>query len=499
VVVGLRGRLATRAGAARTWLASIPRHCRRHVALAVALAVAVALLVQGIGLTNGQRDGRRPPADVEPTVQESARHGLGWPSDWRRPDPEPSPVRRTAKGPLSSWVARIVAGPSTLVDARGHRWQRDSGHVGGWASVTNARIEGTGTQSIYQHERWGMRGYIIQVPAPATYAINLYLAETRFSRPRQRVFDVSAEGVVKASDVDIIEAAGRNHAYHVSFTAVVTDGQLDLGFINKIDQAKVNGIEVAFLRRSTAARHLVWSDEFNGVQNSPVDSRRWRHETGGAWGEGELQSYTPRKANSHQDGRGRLRIVARAEGFRGMDSITRDYTSARISTQDRYSFRYGLFEARLKMPLGRGVWPAFWALGTDIDQVGWPECGEIDVMEHLGQEPTTASGTIHGPRDGGGANADYKPGRSVVHTTPLAQEFHTYGVQWLPGSIQFYFDGRPYWSITAADLPAGSRWVFDHPFFLILNIAIGGKWAGSPDASTTFPQALLVDYVRVYQ
>jgi beta-glucanase (GH16 family) len=495
VVVGLGGRLSTRTAAARRWLASIPRHCRPHVAL----AVAIALLVQGIGLTDGQRDGRRPPADVEPTVQEPARHSLGWTSDWRRPDPDPSLARRTASGPLTSWVARIVAGPSTLVDARGHRWQRDSGHLGGWSSVTDERIEGTGTQSIYQHERWGMRGYIIHVPAPATYAINLYLAETRFSRPRQRVFDVSAEGVVKASDVDIIEAAGRNHAYHVSFTVAVTDGQLDLGFVNRIDHAKVNGIEVAFLRRSTAARRLVWSDEFNGARNSPVDSRRWRHETGGAWGEGELQSYTPRKANSHQDGRGRLRIVARAERFRGMDSITRNYTSARISTQDRYSFRYGLFEARLQMPVGRGIWPAFWALGTDIDAVGWPKCGEIDVMEYLGQEPTTATGTIHGPRDGGSPNADYKPGRSIVHTTPLAQEFHTYGVQWLPGSIQFYFDGRLYWSITAADLPAGSRWVFDHPFFLVLNIAVGGKWPGSPDASTTFPQALLVDHVRVYQ
>jgi beta-glucanase (GH16 family) len=493
--VGLSGRPSTRTAAARTWLASISRHCRPHVAL----AVAIALLVQGVGLTNRQRDGRRPPADVESTVQEPAQRGLGGPSDWRHPDPDPSPVRRTASGPLTSWVARIVAGPSALVDARGHRWQRDSGYLGGWSSVTDARIEGTGSQSIYQHDRWGMRGYIIQVPAPGTYVINLYLAETRFSRPRQRVFDVSAEGVVKASDVDIVEAAGRNHAHHVSFTAAVIDGQLDLGFINKIDHAKVNGIEVAFLRRSTAARRLVWSDEFNGVKKSSVDSRRWHHETGGAWGEGELQSYTPRKANSHQDGRGRLRIVARAERFRGMDSIMRDYTSARISTQDRYSFRYGVFEARLQMPVGRGVWPAFWALGTDIDRAGWPECGEIDVMEYLGQEPTTATGTIHGPRDGGSPNADYKPGRSVVHTTPLAQEFHTYGVQWLPGSIQFYFDGRLYWSITAADLSAGSRWVFDHPFFLVLNIAVGGKWPGSPDASTTFPQALLVDYVRVYQ
>jgi hypothetical protein len=471
-------------GGGRSTSTAAARRCRPHVVL----AVAIALVVQGVSLTNGQ-----------PTVPAPARHDLGGPSSWRRPDPEPSAVRRSAAGPLTSWVTRIVAGPSTLVDARGHRWLPDSGHLGGQSSVTSAGIEGTSSQGIYQHERWGMRGYIIQVPASATYAINLYLAETRFSRPRQRVFDVTAEGVVKASNVDIVESAGRNHAYHVSFTAAVTDGQLDLGFINKIDQAKVNGIEVAFLRRSTVSPRLVWSDEFNGARNSPVDSHRWRHETGGAWGEGELQSYTSRRSNSHQDGRGRLMIVARAERFRGMDSITRDHTSARISTQGRYSFRYGTFEARLRMPVGRGLWPAFWALGDDIDEVGWPECGEIDVMEHLGQEPTTATGTIHGPRDDGGADADYKPGRSVVHTTPLAQEFHTYGAQWLPGSIQLSFDGRPYWSITAADLPAGSRWVFDHPFFLILNIAVGGEWAGSPDASTTFPQALLVDYVRVYQ
>jgi beta-glucanase (GH16 family) len=153
----------------------------------------------------------------------------------------------------------------------------------------------------------------------------------------------------------------------------------------------------------------------------------------------------------------------------------------------------------MQTPSGRGLWPAFWALGTDIDQKGWPECGEIDVMENLGQEPRTASGTIHGPRDGAGTQADYEPGYSVRHTAPLSQQFHTYGVQWLPGSIQFTFDGRPYGSITATDLTARSRWVFHHPFYLVLNVAVGGRWAGSPDASTTFPQALRVDYVRVYQ
>jgi beta-glucanase (GH16 family) len=299
--------------------------------------------------------------------------------------------------------------------------------------------------------------------------------------------------------VDIIKAVGRNYVHHVPFTAGVTDDELDLGFTNKVDHAKVNGIEVAFVRPSTAATRLVWSDEFNGPQNTPVDRRHWRHDTGGAWGDGELQSYTARARNAHQNGRGHLEITARAERFTGTDSITRNYTSARIITKNKFAFQYGMFEARMQTPVGRGLWPAFWALGTDIDRSGWPRCGEIDVMEYLGHEPRTASGTIHGPRSGGGAQSDYEPGRSIVHTSPLSQEFHTYGVQWLPGSIQFYFDGDPYWTVTAADLPAGSRWVFDHPFYLILNVAVGGGWAGSPDDSTRFPQALRVDYVRVYQ
>ena len=447
----------------------IVRRCLPYVAA----VVVIGLFVAGTALTSGEHVSR--PA--RPAAREPEREDLG--------------------RPLTSWTTRIAAGPSMLVDARGQRWLPDTGHVGGHSVVTSARIEGTSSQAIYQHERWGMRAYVVPVPATATYAVKLHLAETTFSRPHQRVFDVTAEGVVKASDVDIIEAAGKNHAYHVGFTAAVTDGQLDLGFIDKVDRAKVNAIEVAFLRRSTAARRLVWSDEFNGSLNTPVDRRRWRQETGGAWGDGELQSDTSRTANAYQDGRGRLVIAARAERFQGTDSITRHYTSARISTKDRYAFRYGTFEARLQTPVGRGIWPAFWALGTDIDRSGWPECGEIDVMEQLGHEPAKTLGTIHGPRNGG--ERDYKPGHSIVHTAPLSEAFHTYGVQWLPDSIQFYFDGRPYGAIAAADLPAGSRWVFDHPFHLLLNVAIGGPWAGSPDASTTFPQALRVDYVRVYQ
>jgi Glycosyl hydrolases family 16/Malectin domain len=492
-VVSLGCRLSAGAAAARAWLASISRHCPPRVVL----VIVIALLAQGASATTDRHEASRQPASAAPstTAPEVGRQGLGASSSWRRPASRPSPTTRPAGGPIESWVTRIVTGPSGLVDARGHRWLPDTGHVGGRQGITRTPIEGTSSPAIYQRERSGMRAYAIPVPAQGTYAVNLYLAETRFSSPGQRVFDVAAEGAVKVSGVDIVKAAGRNHAHHVIFTVAVTDGRLDLGFTNRVGQAKVGGIEVAFLRRSVAPERLVWSDEFSGAERSPVDRRRWRHETGGAWGEGELQAYTSRTANAYHDGGGHLVISARAERFRGADSITRDYTSARVSTKGRYSFRYGRFEARLQTPVGRGLWPAFWALGDDIDRSGWPACGEIDVMENLGQEPTKASGTIHGPR----GRDDYEPGRTVVHSAPLSQGFHTYGVQWLPGSIQFFFDGRPYGSVTAADLPAGSRWVFDHPFYLILNVAVGGRWAGSPDASTDFPQLLRVDHVRVYQ
>jgi beta-glucanase (GH16 family) len=474
-----------------------PQRYRPHVVL----VVLIGLLAQGASEAGGHRDTRRrqPAAVATTTTRETGHVGLGRPSTWRRPHRR-APARPDPTGRRSgSWVTRISASPTAFLDTAGRRWSPDAGYADGRSSGTDLHVEGTSSPAIYRHGRWGMSAYRIPVPAPGTYAVDLYLAETTFSRPRQRVFDVSAEGRVRASNVDIFQAAGRNRAHHVIFTVAVTDGRLDLGFVDKVGHAKVNGVEVAFVRSSTAASQLVWSDEFNGAQNAPVDRRRWRHELGGAWGEGELQAYTNRVANSHQDGRGHLVIVARAERFTGTDSITRNHTSARISTRDRYSFRYGVFEARLRTPVGKGLWPAFWALGTDIDRSGWPECGEIDVMENLGQEPRKASGTIHGPRDGGGARADYEPGYSVVHTSPLSQGFHTYRVRWLPGSIEFYFDGDRYGAITAADLPAGSRWVFDHPFYLVLNVAIGGRWAGSPDSTTRFPQALQVDYVRVYQ
>ncbi len=242
---------------------------------------------------------------------------------------------------------------------------------------------------------------------------------------------------------------------------------------------------------------LVWSDEFDGPDASPVDRSKWVLETGGeGWGNEELEYYTDRAANVFLRG-GNLVIRAVAEKFPQSDPKARNYTSARLKTQGKFSQTYGRFEARIKIPFGQGMWPAFWMLGDDIEKAGWPGCGEIDIMENIGKEPSVIHGSIHGPGYTGGT------GIEAPYTLPggqrLADDFHVFAVEWSPDSIAFYVDQTMYVKRTRADLRPGWKWVFDKPFFLILNLAVGGDWPGSPDSSTRFPQEMLVDYVRVYQ
>lgn len=242
---------------------------------------------------------------------------------------------------------------------------------------------------------------------------------------------------------------------------------------------------------------LIWSDEFNGPSGSPVDLTKWSFDIGGGgWGNQELESYTNRPANARLQG-GELVITALKETFTGADKITRNYTSARLVTRSKFAQSYGRFEARMKIPFGQGIWPAFWLLGTDLEAAGWPTCGEIDIMENIGKEPSLVHGTLHGPGYSG-AN-----GISASHKLPGSQKFsddyHVFAVDWEPNSIRFYVDGILYATRTPADLPSGKTWVFNHPFFLILNVAVGGGFPGNPDATSVFPQVLRVDYVRVYQ
>jgi beta-glucanase (GH16 family) len=238
-------------------------------------------------------------------------------------------------------------------------------------------------------------------------------------------------------------------------------------------------------------RTLLWHDEFDGAAGSSPDPSKWTFDVGGTgWGNAELEYYTSRPSNVALDGSGHLAIVARAEVFMG-----KSYTSGRINTLTKYTNAYGRFEARLQVPTGQGMWPAFWMLGNNFSSAGWPACGEIDVVETKGQDPNSVHGTVHGP---GYSGAHGISSTIDVPGPPLSSGFHVYAVEWTPDQIVFSVDGKSYFTITPTQIPSGDNWVYDHPFGILLNLAVGGNFVGSPNSSTVFPQTLLVDYVRVY-
>lgn len=242
---------------------------------------------------------------------------------------------------------------------------------------------------------------------------------------------------------------------------------------------------------------LVWSDNFRQDPGSLPDAARWGHDLGaGGWGNAEKETYTDSTENARivsdpfaGDSRA-LEIVAREDGNGG-------YTSARILTKGKYAVRMGYIEARIKLPHGQGIWPAFWMLGADIPTVGWPKCGEIDIMENIGREPNRVHGTLHGP--GYSGDKGITAGYDAPDGRPFYSRYHLFAVDWRKDSISFLVDGHAYRTITPSDLPKDAAWVFDKPCFMLLNMAVGGRWPGYPDTTTTFPQSMRVDYVRVYQ
>jgi beta-glucanase (GH16 family) len=245
---------------------------------------------------------------------------------------------------------------------------------------------------------------------------------------------------------------------------------------------------------------LVWSDEFNGADGTSPDPSKWNYNTGiggNGWGNNELETYTNRIKNVQIQG-GNLVITAVKETYADpSDGVTRNYTSARLKTEGLFNQAYGRFEARIKIPKGQGMWPAFWMLGNNISSVSWPKCGEIDIMENIGREPGTVHGSLHGPSTSG-PTSDASAPFSLPAGQSFADDFHLYAVEWEPGAVRFFVDSNLYATFTQSQWPAGGTWAFDHPFFIILNVAVGGDWPGFPDNTTVFPQQMLVDYVRVY-
>ena len=251
---------------------------------------------------------------------------------------------------------------------------------------------------------------------------------------------------------------------------------------------------------------LVWSDEFNASAGTYPDASKWTYDLGNSgFGNPEIENYcqpgsntapcVASQPNAYQDGSGNLVIQARRDS-------SGNWTSARLKTQGLYQFQYGKVEARMKLPVGDGLWPAFWMLGANINQVGWPQTGEQDIMEWVqSYTPTTTSSTTHGPgysgANGIGARYTFPNGGRIDDGS-----YHTYGVVWSPNLLQYYRDdpSNVFLTLSPSTIPAGTQWVYNNPFFILLNLAIGsGGFPGPTDSSTPATANVLVDYVRVYQ
>nr|WKN39813.1 glycoside hydrolase family 16 protein [Tunicatimonas sp. TK19036] len=243
---------------------------------------------------------------------------------------------------------------------------------------------------------------------------------------------------------------------------------------------------------SDDAWELVWSDEF---ESETIDLDKWTFQEGNGcpnlcgWGNNELEYYTDRPENAFMED-GHLVIQAQQEDYEGAS-----YTSAKLISRGKGDFQFGRIEMRAKLPEGQGIWPAFWMLPTEEVYGGWAASGEIDIMEMVGHEPNTVHGTVH-----------YNPVPSNQHqgepyeaTSDLSEEFHTYGITWQQDSIHWWFDDTNFFTVRKGELAQAERYPFNEKFYLILNLAVGGNWPGSPDTTTQFPQEFVVDYVRVYQ
>jgi beta-glucanase (GH16 family) len=271
-----------------------------------------------------------------------------------------------------------------------------------------------------------------------------------------------------------------------------------MDFIHKLNIKKYLTVSIILLvvgcsndqkQTVTTLNQLVLEENFNipGAPNNAL----WSNNIGtgnNGWGNNELQYYTDRPQNIKVED-GLLKITAIKEPFMGSG-----YTSGRILTKGKFEQKYGRYEARIKMPWGKGLWPAFWMLGANSETVAWPQCGEIDIMEYLGSKPTSIFGTVHGP--------GYSGGNAISKTYALTNDrfdndFHIFGIEWGENYVNYYVDNVLYNQITPKDVKG--EWVFNQSFYIILNMAVGGSFPGTPNAETTFPQTMLVDYVKVYK
>jgi beta-glucanase (GH16 family) len=342
--------------------------------------------------------------------------------------------------------------------------------------VSNGGGGSTGTvATIYQHCNYG--GWSAGVDAAGSYDIAALQAKGFVND------DASSIKVAAGYEAVLYQNAGFSGA------SVVVRGET--ACLSNFNDAASSIV----IRKIAAAP--TWADEFDSI-----NTNTWSFEQGGGgYGNSEREYYTNgQNASIQYDGAAGsnvLVIEARKENPANYNCWYGrcEYTSARMVTSGKKTFTYGRIEARMKLPQTQGIWPAFWLLGNDIGAVGWPQCGEIDIMEHVGFEPVTTHGAMHGP--GYSGNTPFI-GANYLNES-VSNNYHVYAVEWNSTSVKFFVDGTNFYTVNKSQVQTYGNWVYDHPMFILLNVAVGGQWPGSPDGSSTFPQRMYVDYIRVYQ
>lgn len=392
------------------------------------------------------------------------------------------PARLPPPAPVGSLQA--IESGTAVTDADGGAWVPDRYSQGGSIASSEVPIAHTATPALYRSERLGIRSVAVPLRANGSYLVVLYFAETSDASPGERTFDVRADGRYIAT-IDVARDVGALEPYHLPFTVHVTNRRLSIEFVAHRGEPILSALRVTPVASTLEIPpgRLLFDDEFNGPQGSPPASARWSYDLGGGWG--QRAYYTDRSSNVSLDGAGHLVIAARNDA-----GAAHAITSARITTDNRFAFGYGVAQARVEVAGQPGFASAFWGLGTG--NARWPRSGEIDPLEVRGSNPRALIQALHMP-DGAGTH------RVVWERAPgfsLAAGFHTAAVEHAPGVVVYSLDGRQTASLTTADVPRGS-WVFDKSFVLILNLIAGG-WAGPPRSSTQWPVTMSVDWVRVF-
>lgn len=342
---------------------------------------------------------------------------------------------------------------------------------------------------------------VASLPAWGTYAVLVSMAKATVQQTANVYVGSQSQHGLTVAPWTGAEAMFYVHVKAKKLTVLVTGSAAPVKFTVHVSRQPSTAVPAASANYSDAPKDrynkLVWSASFAGAPGTPPNPADWIVDTSGGCGSGTLSTNTSAPANVSLDGRGNLAITAlRDPSQRG------GYSSAQIDTQGVFSFTYGRLEARMKLPTGAGLCSAFWMVGDSaVTSSCWPACGEIDVMEQIGQDPALISGTLHGPftNPPAGDTNDQQWQAGISSATPLAGSWHTYGLIWSPGRISFTVDGLPYGTATRSTLPKSASWVFDgHPFHIILDLAVGG-WPGPPAADTKFPATLRIAWVHVYQ